>query len=344
MNSSAACALDNFSAAHRRHLLERVAEESDERVDLARQRAREELQRELRIGADRIRAHQSVEIGDDVVQRRVELARRTAVGVDHRPQTEVELFFLVRTDGDQEVFLGREPPVQRGARHARGRGDRRQRQLFRPALDDRPSGRGEDRLPARRPTRHPATITCPSLDVDLGTEENDRRCTSRRRFRRKTRRARVSCSPGSSASATTPGSRSRPSTIRSCRWRSRRRRRSSCGWEPRSRSASPATRWCWPTSGYDLQQMSGGPVRARARVADPSAHPESFQRGVVAAGGAHARARVGRARDLGLLGRRFGAALRRRLLPPHVDDARVRSRARTRTGRRRCSSGASVRG
>ena len=74
-------------------------------------------------------------------------------------------------------------------------------------------------------------------------------CMSRRRCRPTIPRARVRCSRGSSASATTRASRSRPSTIPSFRWPSRRRRRRRSGWAPRSPSVSPATRWCWPTSG-----------------------------------------------------------------------------------------------
>ena len=52
--------------------------------------------------------------------------------------------------------------------------------------------------------------------------------------------------------------------------------------------------------GYDLQQMSGGRFVLGLGLADPSAHPESLQRDVVAARGTHARARAGHPRDLGL--------------------------------------------
>ena len=58
---------------------------------------------------------------------------------------------------------------------------------------------------------------------------------------------------------------------------------------------------------------------------------------------AHARVRARDARDLGGVERRREARLPRRVLHAHADDAVLQSRARTRTGRRRCSSRRSAR-
>ena len=82
---------------------------------------------------------------------------------------------------------------------------------------------------------------------------------------------------------------------------------------------------------YDLQLASHGPLPSRPRHADQAAHREAVLDAVVAARRSHARVRARHPRDLGHLAHGRAARLRGRVLPAHVDDAVLQSRARAPT-------------
>ena len=134
---------------HRGHRLERVAEATDERCGLRRQRARQGLDGEARIGPDRVRAHQAVEVGHQAPKGGVEPPGRGPLRLDHRLEAGVEQLLLVGGEGLEERVLGREPLVERRSGHARGGRDRRHRELPGTPLGDHPARGGQDRLHAR---------------------------------------------------------------------------------------------------------------------------------------------------------------------------------------------------
>ncbi len=70
-----------------------------------------------------------------------------------------------------------------------------------------------------------------------------------------------------------------------------------------------------------------GSLRARPRLADQAAHREAVLDAVVAPGPAHARVRPRTTGHLGGVERADPAQVRRRVLPPHVDDAVLRAGA-----------------